>query len=272
MNIQIHIECDGTLEILEHRSGITQPPTDRRKVIYGITKQNQITLHLEENAEWVALLRLIDFLRAITDRPTTIYSSNRNLDDTQQAKAPKYYEDSAELFLYLGRLCLFSFEHAEKNKFASHLSIFPANAALSDSLPFLFLNLGQIPHGNEPTALALKKINPEIMAHASLFMLDARHLCKPTNIADICAYPEQIDKIEYIEFMQSAYGRWIDLVARVSLSIRQPLLQFGTIQDSASDEIQFYRAIIPFASLQERPQNFRIMILSYFPQQQIWGL
>jgi len=273
MNIEFHIDCDGQLEILEENSG-TKAPKDARQVITGRRQQNQMELHLQDDAGWVALLRLIDFLRAIKDVPTTIYFHDSTSQNDQHIKPPKSYDDKADLFLYLGRLCLFSFEKTEENEFGSHLSIFPSIVNVSDSLPFLFLNLGQIAHRNEPTKQALQKIDPDIWKYCSLFTLDPNHSCKPEDIAEICAYPEQLHTLEYAELMQTAYGKWIDLVGRISLSVRQPLLQFGSIKDKSSkyDEMVFYRAIIPFASIYERPQNFRIMILSYFPQQEIWGL
>ena len=74
--------------------------------------------------------------------------------------------------------------------------------------------------------------------------------------------------------MQTDYGRWIDLVARTSLSIRQPLLQFGTLKEQSlgDEDVLFYRAIIPFASHEDQPKDFRVLILTIAPQRQIWGL
>ena len=143
-------------------------------------------------------------------------------------------------FLQTGRfisiswqIILFAFEKTSQSQFSSHLSIFPPRLSVADTLPFMFLNLGQIYRLNESSSNSLKQIDTEILDHATIFSLDANHLCKPESIASICDFSEQLQQLEIVELMQTDYGRWIDLVARTSLSIRQPLLQFGTLKEQS---------------------------------------
>ena len=119
----------------------------------------------------------------------------------------------------------------------------------------MFLNLGQIYRLNESSSNSLKQIDTEILDHATIFSLDANHLCKPENIAGICEFPQQLQQLEIVELMQTDYGRWIDLVARTSLSIRQPLLQFGTLKEqSLGDEDVLFYLSFPLPAIKISPK------------------
>ena len=276
MNIQFNIDWHGHLDISQYvrEAEPKQRNTEVRSAIYGRTDQNKIELYLDDDAEYAPLVRLLDFLRAIKNPDVTIYSGHGSIDNNRQYADPNPFSKQADLFLFLGKLSLFAFEKTSQSQFSSHLSIFPPQLSVADTLPFMFLNLGQIYRLNESSSNSLKQIDTEILDHATIFSLDANHLCKPESIASICDFPEQLQQLEIVELMQTDYGRWIDLVARTSLSIRQPLLQFGTLKEQSlgDEDVLFYRAIIPFVSHEDQPKNFRVLILTFAPQRQIWGL
>jgi hypothetical protein len=276
MNIHFNIDWHGHLDIseLKPKTAAPQPATDKRYAIYGRTDQNKIHLYLDDEAEYDPFIKLLDFLRALHDHQAVIYNGHGTIAENLRNAPPNHITKQSDLCLLLGKLCLFAFEKQSQSQFSSHLSVFPASLAVADTLPFLFLNLGQIYRLNEPSFENLEHVDSEILLHGSLFRLDANHLCIPQNISSICGYPEQLHQLEFDELMQTEYGKWVDLVARASLSVRQPLLHFGTLKEQSSDtdKLVFYRAIIPFAGTEDQPKDFRILVLSYSPQRQLWGL
>ena len=141
-----------------------------------------------------------------------------------------------------------------------------------DSLPFDILNLSQqrLIHLDTPSALA--SLPEKLTQNAALYRFNAERqlvLIKlpKTQMPD---KDELVTQPELEDITDEIYIRWLSICGHTTLAVGTPLCQQGKLYwQQASDRRaklhKFIRLLYPLTSPYERPNNYRLITITYLP-------
>ena len=223
----------------------------------------RINIHLQKRVSEFALLSLMNHVRSMKHFDFMLTSELKVL-------ATKRYASVEPFCLDLGLACLRLFEQEEPNGLNSIVTVWDKTELETAALPFDMLNLSQqrLIHLDTPSALA--SLPEKLTQNAALYRFSAERqlvLIKlPRTVTPDTS--ELVSQPQLEDIIDERYIRWLSICGHTTLAVGTPLCQQGEVvwqlrgQDTA-EKHPFIRLLYPLTSPYERPNNYRLITITY---------
>ena len=260
-NMQLKFYFDNKGRIFSSGRGKAKPA---RTYPVELTRSGtRVTVYLQKSAGEQALLSLMNHTRSMKQFDFMLNSELEELNT-------KRYESVEPFCLDLGLACLSLFEGEDKGGLNSNVSLWDKTELDTAALPFDMLNLSQqrLIHLDTPSALA--SLPEKLTQNAALYRFSAERqlvliklpkTVKP-DTTELVSQPQLEDIID------DRYIRWLSICGHTTLAVGTPLCQQGQViwQMRGQDKPQkhpFIRLLYPLTSPYERPNNYRLITITY---------
>ena len=226
---------------------------------------HQINVRLDTRVSEQALLSLMNYSRSMKRFEFLLIS---NLPGV----ASRRFESVEPFCLAIGLGCLSLFEKKVKGRFKSQITLWDKTELDRESLPFDILNLSQqrLIHLDTPSALA--SLPEKLTQNAALYRFNAERqlvlikLPKPL----MPRKSERVTQPELEDISDEVYIRWLAMCGHTTLAVGTPLCQQGQLDWHLAKEDgprphRFIRLLYPLTSPYERPNNYRLITITYLP-------
>lgn len=225
----------------------------------------RVSVRLQDDVSEVALLSLMNHTRSMKQFDFLLTSDMPTLTS-------KRYESVEPFCLDLGLACLSLFETEVKSKFKSEVTLWDKTDLDSANLPFDMLNLSQqrLIHLDTPSALA--SLPEKLTQNAALYRFSAERqlvLIKlPKTVVPDTS--EMVTQPQLEDIIDDRYIRWLSICGHTTLSVGTPLCQQGQLvwqrpEEDSPQKHSFIRLLYPLTSPYERPNNYRLITITYLP-------
>lgn len=269
MNISLKITSTGEIRTPDHQASSLRKRTQTSLTspVALIRSSHFIKLYLHPEVSTSALIAVIQTIRSLKSRKIEVY-------ERDQHKAVFSATTTPEACFYIGRRCLQQFEQTHYHSFSSHISVNSLSLPFPSDTPLDFTQISALKPALTDTATALSTLPEELTRKVSFYKLDANYNLKLLKLPAIPFLPLFDDSSEFQDIMALPFGHWLNICGQIAIATRKPLRQIGQVsfEEDGQAEQSFLRLIVPFASATERPQNYRVIILSYLSARKSWML
>lgn len=225
----------------------------------------RINVRLQTNVSEQALLSLMNHARSMKQFDFLLTSDMDGLKS-------KRYESVEPFCLDLGLACLSLFENRREIPFRSKLTVWDKTEHDTSTLPFDMLNLSQQRLIRLDTPSALASLPEKLTQNAALYRFSAERqlvLIKlPKTLMPDTS--ELVTQPQLEDIIDEVYIRWLTVCGHTTLAVGTPLCQQGRLswQMTAEEKpksYKFIRLLYPLTSPYERPNNYRLITITYLP-------
>ena len=261
MQVKFYIDNKGRI----FTSGRGKAKPARKYPVELSRSGSRINVLLQKSVSETALMGLINHTRSMKQ-------FDFMLNSDMAALKSKRYESVEPFCLDVGLACLSLFEAEDGHRLKSEVTIWDKAELETAALPFDMLNLSQqrLIHLDTPSALA--SLPEKLTQNAALYRFSAERqlvliklpkTVKP-DTTELVTQPQLEDIID------ERYIRWLSICGHTTLAVGTPLCQQGQVVwhlrgQNKAETHRFIRLLYPLTSPYERPNNYRLITITYLP-------
>ena len=202
---------------------------------------HQINVRLDTRVSEQALLSLMNYSRSMKRFEFLLIS---NLPGV----ASRRFESLEPFCLAIGLSCLSLFEKGVKGRFKSQITLWDKTELDRESLPEKLTQNAALYRFNAERQLVQIKLPKPLMPRKS----------------------ERVTQPELEDISDEVYIRWLAMCGHTTLAVGTPLCQQGQLdwhlaKEDGPKTHKFIRLLYPLTSPYERPNNYRLITITYLP-------
>ena len=234
-------------------------------------KNRKLHIFVSKKASTRPLAALINHIRMMKDCTIELVSELPTLKT-------ELYDKLIFCFLRLGQACLELYEKEHDGQFLSHIDFWEDIAEDADQLPFDITNLTKLKIGHLDTPTAHAQLLQNETAKAAFYRFTAEQELALVKLPENMVHPpiaeESLSPL-HEAVSDATYFMWLQIAGHIAIATGQSLRQFGHLQLSGRPETgmhPFVKLLLPIASETERPENYRLITITYLIHQKAYIL